>query len=51
MMLLQRDNGMRAIETTISAHNTPVMNLYARLGFRFEDAQMTFHRTEDPLDA
>ena len=30
-------------ETTISAHNAPVVNLYARLGFRFTRPQATFH--------
>jgi RimJ/RimL family protein N-acetyltransferase len=39
-----RDRGMTAVETTISAHNLPVMNLYARLGFRFSQAEMTLHR-------
>jgi len=43
MLARFRDAGMRAVETTISAHNTPVLNLYARLGFRFQPAQMTFH--------
>ncbi len=50
MMTRHRDAGMRAVETTISAHNTPVMNLYATLGFRFGEADMTFHRTDDPLN-
>lgn len=31
------------IETTISLHNTTVLNLYARLGFAFAPPQMTFH--------
>lgn len=35
--------GKSRIETTISAHNTPVMNIYARLGFRFGPPQTTFH--------
>ena len=36
-------DGTSRIETTISAHNLAVMNLYARLGFRFDTAQMTLH--------
>jgi RimJ/RimL family protein N-acetyltransferase len=35
--------GVERIETTISAHNVTVMNIYARLGFRFRAPQMTFH--------
>ena len=41
-MRAQREGAPR-IETTISAHNLPVMNLYAGLGFRFDAAQMTLH--------
>ena len=35
--------GATRVETTISAHNLPVINLYAQLGFRFDSAQMTLH--------
>ncbi len=35
--------GLRSIETTISAHNTPVLNIYAGLGFKLVAPQMTFH--------
>ncbi len=38
--------GMRAVETTVSAHNTAVLNLYAQLGFRLHPGGMTLHRTE-----
>lgn len=31
------------VSTTISARNVPVLNLYARLGFRFPAPMMTFH--------
>lgn len=41
-MRAQREGASR-IETTISAHNLPVMNLYAGLGFRLDAAQMTLH--------
>lgn len=43
MAVRHRDAGLQRIETTISAHNAPVINLYARLGFRFQPADMTFH--------
>jgi RimJ/RimL family protein N-acetyltransferase len=35
--------GATAVRTTISGHNTAVMNLYSRLGFSFAAPQMTFH--------
>jgi RimJ/RimL family protein N-acetyltransferase len=35
--------GQQRIETTISAHNPSVMNIYAGLGFRFNSPQTTFH--------
>lgn len=40
--------GATAVETTISGHNLAALNLYARLGFSFPSAQMTFHRLMDP---
>lgn len=43
MLMLHRDAGMRTVETRISAHNTAVLNLYARLGSRFADPEMTLH--------
>jgi GNAT superfamily N-acetyltransferase len=43
MLMRHRTEGATFVETTISGHNAPVMNLYARLGFRFSSAQMTFH--------
>lgn len=39
-------NGCLAIETSISARNFRVMNLYARLGFDFGPPLMTFHWTK-----
>jgi ribosomal protein S18 acetylase RimI-like enzyme len=45
MLDRHRDAGLRAVRTTISAHNTAVLNLYAGLGFRFETPEMTYHRT------
>ena len=38
--------GMRAVETTVSAHNTAVLNLYAQLGFRLHPGGMTLHCTD-----
>lgn len=35
--------GLSHIGTTISARNVPVVNLYAKLGWRFETCQMTLH--------
>jgi ribosomal protein S18 acetylase RimI-like enzyme len=35
--------GRRSVRTTIAARNLAVVNLYAGLGWRFEDCQMTFH--------
>jgi RimJ/RimL family protein N-acetyltransferase len=43
MLRRHREDGMRAVETRISSHNSAVLNLYARLGFRFEDPEMTLH--------
>lgn len=44
MLLRHRSDGARSVATTISAHNSAALNLYARLGFTFAAAQMTFHR-------
>lgn len=38
----------RSVETTISGHNLAALNLYARLGFSFPAARMTFHRLVAP---
>lgn len=35
--------GVERVETTISLHNTAVLNLYSRLGFSFAPPHMTFH--------
>jgi len=43
MMAYHRDAGMQFILTTISARNTPVLNLYSKLNFRFCPPEMTFH--------
>ena len=38
-----QEQGLRTVRTTISLRNTPVVNLYARLGFRFSPPSMTLH--------
>ncbi len=43
MMRHHQLQGVRAIETTISARNTRILNLYASLGYRFLPPEMTFH--------
>lgn len=35
--------GREGIRTTIAARNTPVLNLYSKLDFRFAPPEMTFH--------
>lgn len=35
--------GRHAVRTTVAARNLPVLNLYARQGWRFDHCQMTFH--------
>lgn len=47
MLMRHRDEHATFVETTISAHNTAVINLYARLGFSFQPARMTFHWLRD----
>jgi len=49
MLIRHRTEGVPVVETTISGHNTPAINLYARLGFSFGSAQMTFHWLRDPI--
>ena len=43
MMHYHQAQGTDSIATTISARNVRVLNLYARLGFRFLPPEMTFH--------
>jgi len=44
MLERHRRAGLQAVETTVSAHNLPVLSLYGRLGFRFAAADITLHR-------
>lgn len=37
------------VETSISARNIPVLNLYAYLGFRFLPSEMTFHWVREKI--
>ena len=50
MLLRHRAEGASFVETTISGHNLPIINLYARLGFSFGSAQMTFHWVREPVE-
>lgn len=43
MMNFHQAEGMESIVTSISSHNTAVLNLYVKLGFRFPSPQVTFH--------
>lgn len=47
MLLRHRAEGATSVATTISGHNEPAINLYARLGFAFRSPQMTFHWLRD----
>lgn len=43
MMRLAKKEGAKGIKTCIAARNTKVLNLYAKLGFKFSEPEMTFH--------
>ena len=43
MLKYHVEEGINSISTTISARNTPVLNLYSQLRFRFLPPEMTFH--------
>lgn len=43
MLRHHQAEGCEEVNTTIAARNTPVLNLYAQLGFRFLPPEMTFH--------
>ncbi len=47
VLLRHRADGATSVGTTISGHNEPAINLYARLGFSFRSPQMTFHWLRD----
>lgn len=43
MLHHHRQNGQTSVMTTISARNTPILNLYSSLNFHFLPPEMTFH--------
>lgn len=43
MLRYHQAQGCQSLMTTISARNVAVLNLYAKLGFRFRPPEMTFH--------
>lgn len=43
MLRYHQAEGCEGLTTTISARNVAVLNLYAKLGFRFLPPEMTFH--------
>lgn len=43
MLAWEAERGMTIVETSISSHNIPVMNLYVKLGFRFPSPGVTLH--------
>jgi ribosomal protein S18 acetylase RimI-like enzyme len=43
MLMRHKSEEASPVRTTISGHNLPALNLYARLGFIIESSQMTFH--------
>jgi RimJ/RimL family protein N-acetyltransferase len=43
MLRYHQAQGCEGLMTTISARNVAVLNLYAKLGFRFRPPEMTFH--------
>lgn len=48
MLLQHKIDGFLQASTTIAARNVPVLNLYAKLQFRFDPPEMTFHWIEHP---
>lgn len=43
MLAHHAQEGMQSVRTTITAGNVPVLNLYSKLGFRFQPPESTFH--------
>ena len=43
MLMRHRTEGIETVETCVSGHNLPVLNLYATLGFRLAACEMTLH--------
>lgn len=47
MLHFHKQEGATRIGTTIAGGNTPVLNLYVRLGFRFQPPEVTLHWVRD----
>lgn len=47
MLMRHKAEGFAAVQTVVSAHNLPVLNLYATLGFRLREADVTLHWVRD----
>lgn len=47
MLHFHQREGMTSVGTTIAGGNTPVLNLYASLGFRFKPPEITLHWVRD----
>lgn len=43
MLKYHQEAGLESVATTIAARNTPVLNLYSQLQFKFSSPHMTFH--------
>jgi len=43
MLKYHQEAGFKSVATTIAARNTPVLNLYSKLQFKFSPPEMTFH--------
>jgi ribosomal protein S18 acetylase RimI-like enzyme len=43
MLALEHETGATKVSTSISSHNTPVLNLYVRLGFSFPSPYVSLH--------
>jgi ribosomal protein S18 acetylase RimI-like enzyme len=48
ILLRHAAEGVARVDTTVSAHNPAVLNLYARLGFSVQPPMMTFHWLRNP---
>lgn len=49
MLADHKSRNITEVLTTISARNTPVLNLYSKLNFRFKNPEMTFHWVNEKL--
>ena len=45
-----QEEGIVQVRTLISCNNTPVLNLYVRMGFKFKDPAATFHYWSNACD-